>query len=97
MSGDDPDPAEVVRRDEQWFAEEVARRAAQHGDAWGEAVALALAERWVRVPPNTAMAASAALRLAAARYRSTHRLADAHACDEIADRLDRAINRWRPS
>lgn len=87
------DSAELLRRDEQWFVEEVQRRTAQYGAAWGDAIALALSERWVRVEPNLVKAASAALRLAAARYRSTHRLADAEAAEEVANRLDRALAR----
>lgn len=95
--GDEPDPAEILARDEAWLVDEIRRRSVEHGDAWAEAIAVALGERWVRVPPNTVMAASAALRLAAARYRQTKQRADAGACDEIADRLDRHVARWRPA
>jgi hypothetical protein len=49
---------------------------------------------WVRVPPNTVISAAGALTAAAERYRQRGRLADAEVCDELSDRLTRALDRW---
>lgn len=57
---------------------------------------------WPPVPPNTVMSAAAALQRAASRYRIMARIidgavAEADVCDELADRLLRAMRAWRPS
>ena len=49
---------------------------------------------WVRVPPNTIMAAAALLRLAEQRWRDQHG-DDADVAGELANRLDRALAHWR--
>lgn len=55
---------------------------------------------WCPVAPNTVSASASALRLAAQRYRAQgtpRMIAEADTCDELAARLGRALERWRPA
>lgn len=75
--------------EDSWYAVEITPPAPGSGEPTSDPAT------WVPVPPNTAMAAAAALRLVADRYRRHGGFtSDAEACDEIADRLERALVRW---